>query len=249
RVVEDSSGNAGASIAAYCANAGMGCDIYSLTSIAPRKEQQITAFGARLHKVAGDREVMSAAAQKAAARSFYASHIWNPFFIEGTMTVAYEISEALGWKAPDVVFIPTSAGTLLLGAIKGFEHLREADVIEHTPLVVAVQPEAVSPVYHSLRGLPYNPGQLSKLADALVSQRPARLKQMVSTLKRLKSESEIVSDREITAATKELASRGFFAEPSAAVSWAAWCKWKQKGKLRDNTAVLVLTGSGLKSWL
>ena len=120
RVVEDSSGNAGCAIAAYCARAGIACDIYVPADTSPAKLAQIESYNATLHKIPGSREDTAEAVMAAAQTHYYASHSWNPFFFQGTKTFAYEICEQLNWKAPDYVLLPVGNGTLLLGASIGF---------------------------------------------------------------------------------------------------------------------------------
>ncbi|MEM9982561.1 MAG: pyridoxal-phosphate dependent enzyme, partial [Bacteroidota bacterium] len=120
KVVQDSSGNAGASVAAYCAKAGIACDIYAPKCTSQAKLTQIKMYGATLHLIDGTREDTAQAALEAAQKSYYASHCWNPYFFQGTKTFAFEIAEQMGWKAPDTVILPAGNGTLLIGAYIGF---------------------------------------------------------------------------------------------------------------------------------
>ena len=95
---EDSSGNAGSSIATYAAAAGLQCRIY-VPATAPRgKVVQIAASGAEVRAIPGTRQAVTEAALAAVGESFYASHNWQPFFIEGTKTLAYELWEQLGFR-------------------------------------------------------------------------------------------------------------------------------------------------------
>ena len=128
-VVEDSSGNAGCAVAAYCARAGINCDIYVPADNSPAKLAQITRYGAGLKAIPGSREDTAAAVMQAAETTFYASHSWNPFFFHGTKTWAYEVCEQLGWHAPDTVILPAGNGTLLLGAAIGFKELALMGII------------------------------------------------------------------------------------------------------------------------
>lgn len=123
RVLEDSSGNAGASIAAYCAAADIECDVYVPASTSVGKLFQIEMYGAQLVRIAGSREDVAQAALEAAKRTFYASHNWHPLFLEGTKTLAFELWEQLGWQAPDNVIVPLGMGSALLGLYKGFREL------------------------------------------------------------------------------------------------------------------------------
>jgi len=243
----ESSGNAGSSVAAYAARAGIRCTVYTYLSIKESKARQMMAYGANVVKLRGDVSVVSKAAQTA-PHSLYVSHAWNPYFQEGTKTIAYEIAEQRGWKSPEFVFVPTSAGSLILGVINGFKHLYTSGVIDEMPTIVAVQPVEVSPVYHALMNKPYTPPmELSTVADALISTKPIRLQEMVEALRESRGSAEIVEDQEILDSQKKLAAEGLYVEPSSAASHAAYLKWVREGKIRHGEeAVILLTGSGLK---
>ncbi|MBE0699964.1 MAG: pyridoxal-phosphate dependent enzyme, partial [Anaerolineaceae bacterium] len=90
-VVEDSSGNAGCAVAAWCARAGIACQIFVPESTSAEKTAQIELYGAKLVRVPGSREDTARAVMQAAQRHYYASHSWNPFFFQGTKTWAFEV--------------------------------------------------------------------------------------------------------------------------------------------------------------
>ncbi|MGH7115837.1 MAG: pyridoxal-phosphate dependent enzyme, partial [Stellaceae bacterium] len=126
---EDSSGNAGSSIATYAAAAGIPCRIY-VPATAPRaKLVQIAAAGADVRAIAGTRRAVTEAALAAAGESFYASHNWHPYFIEGTKTLAFELWEQLGFRLPDNILVPTGYGSNILGLERGFDELETAGEI------------------------------------------------------------------------------------------------------------------------
>src|SRR6185437_4933762 len=136
---EDSSGNAGSSIAAYAAAAGLTCRIY-VPQAAPRgKIVQIAASGAELCAIPGTRQDVTEAALQAVGESFYASHNWQPFFIEGTKTLAYELWEQLGFRVPDNILVPTGYGSNILGLDRGFDELERRGEIAARPRLFAVQ--------------------------------------------------------------------------------------------------------------
>jgi threonine synthase len=138
---EDSSGNAGSSIATYAAAAGLACQIY-VPATAPRgKIVQIAASGAAVRAIPGTRQAVTDAALAAAAAgdSFYASHNWQPLFIEGTKTLAYELWEQLGFRVPDNIVVPTGYGSNILGLDRGFDELRRGGEIDRAPRLFAVQ--------------------------------------------------------------------------------------------------------------
>lgn len=236
---EDSSGNAGASIAAYASAAGFKPNIYVPQNASESKINQIKSYGAKIHTVQGSREnVMEACIR---APGFYASHVLRPEFRDGIRMLSYEIMTQLNWHIPDAVVMPVSAGTLLLGVIYGFRHLLNSGEISRIPQIIAVQTEFVSPLYHRMEGLQYNPPRsYVSVADALVSQSPPLLDEMYESLKGygkvlMVSENEIISSREM------LARSGILIEYSSAVAYAGALK------LKGLKPVVILTGNGLKS--
>ncbi|MCR3921964.1 MAG: threonine synthase, partial [Firmicutes bacterium] len=148
KVIQDSSGNAGTSIAAYASRAGIACDIYLPQGTSPKKIQQITTHGATVIVVKSSREDTAAAALQAVKRNegFYASHVYNPFFYEGTKTIAYEVFEQLQGNVPDVVVTPVGNGSLLLGIYYGFKELYEQKLIAKIPQILAIQAKGCAPL-------------------------------------------------------------------------------------------------------
>lgn len=250
-VSEDSSGNAGASVAAYAARAGVKAKIYVPENVSGPKFNQIKFYGARVVKVSGGRSKVAEEAQKPERGKFYVGHILHPLFREGMRSLAYEITEQLSWHVPEHIYLPVSAGTLFLGVINGFEHLIGSNVIETMPKIVACQTRQVSPLYHRFKNLSYTPPErLTSIADALVSVNPPLLNLMVKSLREANGDAVIVEEDEIFNAFIELARKGFFVEPSSAVAYAA-CKKQLKNKAASKCekTVIILTGMGLKTML
>ncbi|MGW8887762.1 pyridoxal-phosphate dependent enzyme [Streptomyces sp. NPDC055749] len=135
RVVADSSGNAGTAVAAYCARAGLPCTVYVPEGTYTKKTEQIRAHGARLEIVPGDREATARAARAAASGpgTFYASHVFDPYFLHRTKTYVYELWEDLGGILPDAIAVPVGNGTLLLGAALATAELHAQGLIERRP--------------------------------------------------------------------------------------------------------------------
>src|SRR5690606_5607327 len=115
-LVEDSSGNAGASIASYAARAGMETHLFVARSTREAKKLHIRSMGAVLHEIEGDRQAVADAAIHFAHKHYDASHVRNPLFIHGTKTFAYELWEQCAGALPAHIFFPTGNGSLLLGA-------------------------------------------------------------------------------------------------------------------------------------
>ncbi len=244
-IAEDSSGNAGASIAAYAAYTGIRAKIYVPESVSGQKFEQIKIYGAEVIKVRGGRTKVAEEAMKPEPGKLYVGHIYNPLFRDGMRTVAYELYEQLGGRTPSIVFLPVSAGTLLLGVIDGFKHLVDSNIIDEMPLIVACQTKSVSPLYHRLKGLKYSPpDRVETVADALVSTNPPLLDLMVKKMREVGGDSVVVEEDEILEAYWELASRGIFVETSSAVAYAAYKKYETD---LEGPKVVILTGFGLKT--
>ncbi|MGE5560277.1 MAG: pyridoxal-phosphate dependent enzyme [Chloroflexota bacterium] len=246
-VLEDSSGNAGAAIAAYCALAGIACDIYVPAGTSPGKLNQIGAMGAKLITVEGGRAATAAAALAAAQSGYYASHVYNPFFLAGTRTCAFEIWEQLGWRAPEAVAVPVGNGSLLLGVYQGFRDLLAAGEIDALPRILAFQSEACAPLAAAHREqvvqpLPVEPGDT--LAEGIRVAAPARGKEILAAVAATGGSISAVGEAEIRAALRRAIATGLFIEPTAAVALAGLAALPASD--RPGETVVVLTGSGLK---
>jgi threonine synthase len=250
-ISEDSSGNAGASMAAYAARAGLRAKIFVPETVSGPKFSQIRFYGAEVAKIAGSRSKVAEEAQEAEKGKQYVGHILHPLFRDGMRTLAYEIAEQFDWRAPQRVYLPASAGTLLLGIIGGFNHLLKSNVIDTMPKIVACQTDQVSPLYHRFKNLKYSPPRkITSIADALVSTNPPLLTLMVKQLKAANGDVAMVGEKETYQAFVELAHKGFFVEPSSAVAYAAYKKQiKKKEASRNDVTVIILTGTGLKTML
>jgi threonine synthase len=252
RAVEDSSGNAGASMAAYFAAAGIAATIFVPAATSPGKTDQIRAFGADLRRVEGSRADVTQAAMDALDAGYYASHLWSPYFLAGTMTVAFELWEQLDQRVPDVVIVPAGGGTLLLGAYLGFQHLMRAGLTSRMPTLIGAQAERFAPLYRafeagreSTAGVPFDEGQT--WAEGIRLRDPPRSRQMLRAVRETGGWFEPVPEAEIRAAWRLLARQGLYVEPTAAVAPAAAERIAARGAIkRDQTTVVVLTGSGLK---
>jgi threonine synthase len=251
RIHEDSSGNAGASLATYAAAAGLACHIY-VPATAPRgKIVQIAATGADLRAIPGSREDVTAAAQAATGDSFYASHNWQPFFIEGTKTLAYELWEQLGFKVPDNILVPTGYGSNVLGLARGFGELRRRGEIITRPRLFAVQAAncaafAAAWAAEANKYVPFTPA--ATVADGIATLRPVRAAEVLLALRRSRGGVIAVPEAEIGPALDALGRLGLFVEPTAATAGAALSQLLRAGTIRpDETTVVVLTGHGLKA--
>ncbi len=245
RVVCDSSGNAGTAIAAYAARAGLDCHVYVPASTGSSKTVQAEAHGATVVRVDGDRAAAAAAALDAVARGdgFYASHVWEPSFIAGTKTFAFEIWEQLGRRAPDRLVLPVGNGTLVLGAWLGFEELRLAGLVDAVPPIVAVQAVGCAPIVERATGRAIP--RASTIADGIAVAAPPRIEEIVDAVTSSHGEFVTVDDAEVSSARRLLAAAGWFVEPTGAVAFAA--AHRSADQSHGVRVVVPLCGAGLKS--
>lgn len=253
---EDSSGNSGASIATYAAAAGFDCTVYVPAQASPAKLVQIKAAGVRLVTVPGTRQDTAKAAMEAAARgiSFYASHNWQPLFIEGVKTVAYELWEQNGWSSPDAVVAPLGYGSTVLGLYRGFKELLSCGSVTRLPRIFACQAEACAPFYRAFVADDPTLGYLDPedvrptMAEGVASARPIRTVEVLQAVKESGGAVVAVPEGEIREAVFELARMGFYVEPTAATAPAAYLRLAASGAFqRHENVVVILTGSGLKA--
>ena len=246
-VLEDSSGNGGAAVSAYAAAGGMAATIYVPASTSPAKTVQSRAAGAAIALIPGSRQDCADAALEKAAEIFYASHNWHPFFLEGTKTLAYELWEDLGFRAPDHVVVPCGAGSNVLGCWLGFGELLRAGQIAALPRIWAAQPAHCGPIARAALGLP-PAAPKPTIAEGTAIAQPLRLAECLRALRQSAGGAVLLQEAEIAAAALALARQGVYVEPTCAQAAAAFARLRADGRVgATETAVVVLTGTGLKS--
>jgi threonine synthase len=246
KVVEDSSGNAGAAIATYAARAGIDADIYVPASVKASKLRAIERAGATPVRVEGTREDVTDACLEAveSGAGWYASHAWNPAFFAGTATVAYEIALQRDWQVPDAVVTPLGHGTLFLGAYRGFRALLEAGWTDRMPRLLGAQASGYAPIADELHDTPEGENDV---ADGIQIRDPVRRAEILEAV--VETDGDVVAlgadavERELA----DLHAEGFYTEPTCAVAPAALRAFREQGVLdADDDVVVPLTGSGLK---
>ena len=253
-IVEDSSGNAGASLAAYAARAGIAIDVFCPASTSSGKLAQIKLYGAQLRLIEGPRQRATEALEHhvAATGDVYASHLWHPYFLEGVKTMAFEITEQNGWQAPGVVICPVGAGSILLGLYKGFTELRQAGVIDRLPRLFAAQAANICPVYQAFEqhnsDVPPLLEPQPTMAEGIALPRPVRGPLLLQALRDTNGGVAIVSEAEICEGLIILGRCGICVEPTSAVVVKAFEHLEDAGTVRSHEqVVLVLSGFGLKA--
>jgi threonine synthase len=246
--VEDSSGNAGASCAAYLARAGIRARIYVPETASGPKINQIRAYGAEVMPIAGARSEAARAVKKAADEDGfpYASHAYLPFNLPGYATLAYELWEQLG-DAPGSVILPVGQGGLLLGMGRGFLALRQAGLIKTMPKMIGVQARACAPLWaiqeYGQSGLSWV-SEGETIAEGIRVSYPLRGDAILKLMESQGGQFHVVDEEEIRSGRDELARRGFYVEPTSAVVWPVM---ERLAGVIPEPVVMFLTGSGLKT--
>ena len=250
-VVEDSSGNAGASVAAYAARAGIRAHIFAPASAPAAKLSQIAVYGATTHKIEGDRQAVTDAAIEFAERNamVYASHNLSPYFIEGTKTFAYELAAQFGDSLPRHIVIPVGNGSLLIGAHTGFSELLRSGRISAIPKLHAVQARAVMPLAAAFADESGpTPPTSSTIAGGIAVANPPRLRQSLRAIRETGGSAIAVDEAGIIRWQTLLARHeGVFVEPTSAAAFAGVEALIANGTIgRADSILVAATGFGLK---
>lgn len=249
-VVEDSSGNAGASLAAHGARFGIQTQIFVPDYASPFKQHQIGVYGVEIIRIKGTRKDTEDAAQDAVnTNKAYASHAYHPAYLTGQNTVAFEVWEQLGKKVPDWIICPVAQGGQFLGFWFGFSRLKQAGLIDRLPRLVAVQSAQVAPLYQAwkvgLNDVPALEPTGPTMAEGVSISNPVRGKRLIQAIKETNGMVVSIEEEEILAGQRLLAQKGFYVEPTSALVMAALERLNDK--IPDDALVLLpLTGSGLK---
>lgn len=251
-VAEDSSGNAGAALAAYCARAGIGCKIYAPTTASPAKIAQIEIFGAKTVLIPGPRAAAAEAVREAVSDGVvYASHAWHPLYLAGTATFAFELWEQFGGRVPDVLVLPVGGGSLLLGAYLGFHSLHEAGHTSRVPRLVAAQAGASDPLVRAVvtgMASPATVEPATSVASGILIANPVRGRAVLAAIRDTAGTAVAIEEQVIIATHRKLARMGVFVEPTSAVAVAALDTLREKRLITPGERVVVaLTGHGLKT--
>ncbi len=250
-IVEDSSGNAGASVAAYAARTGIKAHIFAPVSAPHAKIQQIKVYGAQIHSIEGPREAITdAAIAYYKDRSLvYASHNLSPYFLEGTKTFSYEVASQWPNGLPEHLVFPVGNGSLFIGAWKGFQELLDTGQIPKIPRLHCVQAKAISPIVAAYRGEDWSPeAGATTVAGGISLAYPPRKQQVLAGLQATNGVAVAVEEAKILEWQVLLAQKdGVFAEPTSAAALTGLSRLVDTDEIRSSDTVLVpITGSGLK---
>ena len=250
-IVEDSSGNAGASVSAYSARAGIKAHIFAPATAPEAKLKQIRVYGAEVHAIEGSRaDVTDAAVAFYRERGLvYASHNMSPYFVEGTKTFAYEMVDQTADDPPAHVVMPVGNGALYIGLWKGLQEMRNAGRDTGSPRLHLVQTMAVRPLVSAFNGEPWDPSAAGKtIAGGIAVANPPRLEQIMGVLRDSNGVAVAVGDSDIVPMQLDLArTEGVYCEPTSAAAFVGLRRLVADGVIKSNeTVLLAVTGFGLK---
>jgi threonine synthase len=250
RVAEDSSGNAGAAVAACAARAGIKATIFVPASAPAMKLSQIAFYGAEIVKVEGGRQAVTEACQRYCRERdvVYASHNLSPYFIEGTKSFAREAVDQMD-PPPRHVLFPVGNGSLLIGAWKGWAEAIKSGKAKSMPKLHAIQTEVCQPLASAFRGGEWqSAGGVATVAGGIAVERPPRRQQCLQVVRDSGGQAVAVSEDSILRWQWLLANEeGLLAEPTSAAALAGLEALARSGAVgRDEAVLAPLTGIGFK---
>ncbi len=251
RIIEDSSGNAGASIAAHAARAGIHASIFVPAAAPERKKHQIQQYGATVIAVDGSREDVRAAAWEASREgATLATHALHPAFLTGLQSAGFEIWEQFSGKPPEIIITPIGQGLLFLGVWEGLRRLAEAQSFK-LPRLFGIQSEACAPLAAAFATgsdtiIPATPPTAGTLADGIAITSPIRGKRVLSAARESGGGILTVTDEEIREAQARASRSGFLIEFTSAVVVAALDRISRNSDPTDRI-LMLFTGTGLKN--
>jgi len=246
-----STGNMGASVAAYSGIANLDCSIFTPSDAAPIKLEQILAHGAKVYRTRGD--YTKAAKLVESAHERHGLYLLGDYLYrrEGTKSVGFELAEQL--PGADYVFSPVGNGTLVSAVWKALKEFRLLGLgskkKQKTPKLAGIQSSGCNPVTKAFRkGGEIRPVCGSTLAVAIECGNPLDGQRALDSVNESGGFADDVTDRQILKARELLAEHeGIFPEPAGAVSLAGLIKAGSQGRIKKGSKVICLiTGHGLK---
>lgn len=250
-IINVSTGNMAASVAAYASQAGIPAYVMMPEGMPLGKIAQTLAYGARVIQVRSNYTQVARLAEEIADKhGFYLAGDYV-FRGEGQKSQAYEIAEQLYWRAPDWMIAPVGCGTNLSAIYKGFKELQMLGLIDKMPRIVGVQPEGANVVYQSFKNKTRQLKEIDKpdtVCSAVAVSLPLDGLKVLNAIYDTKGMVLQVSDGDTLRAEKELANKeSIFVEPSAALALAGLNKMVKSKEIKsDETVVCLASGNGLK---
>jgi threonine synthase len=249
-----STGNLAAAVAACGARANMRAVVFIPADLEPSKIVNIGIYNPTLVAVHGNYDDVNRLCSEIADKYGWAFANINvrPYYAEGSKTLAFEVAEQLGWRAPDHAIVPTGSGSMFTKIYKGFQELYKVGLIDapRTHMTVA-QAAGCAPVVEAFdrRTLNVAPVKPDTVAKSLAIGNPADGYYSLKIIRESGGWAVAVTDAEVVEGMKLLAqTEGIFAETAGGVAVAVTRKLAESGRIRpDEVTVVYVTGNGLKT--
>ena len=251
-----STGNLANSVAAHAARAGMRSYVFIPHDLEQQKIVTTAVYGGNLIAIEGNYDdVNRLCAELASEQPTWAFVNVNvrTYYAEGSKTLAFEVAEQLGWRAPDHVVVPIASGSQLCKIHKGFKELHQVGLLDSEPSVRVSGAQALgcSPVATAFaEGHDFvRPVRPHTIAKSLAIGNPADGPYALDVVRTTGGSIGAVTDEEIVAGIRLLArTEGIFAETAGGVTIATLVKLAREGVVRpDERVVAYITGNGLKT--
>ena len=250
-----STGNLAGSVSAHGAKAGMNTMVFFPSDLERGKILGAGIYGATLVAVDGTYDQVNRLCSELADNHRWAFVNINmrPFYSEGSKTLAYEVAEQLGWRAPDACVVPGASGSLFTKIYKGLNELADLGLIDsaaHTKMHIA-QAEGCSPIVTAYdEDTPHvRPVTPDTIAKSLAIGNPADGFYSIKTIERSGGSAVAAPEDEVVEGIQLLAeTEGIFTETAGGVVISGLRKLAKSGKIRpDDLTVAYITGNGLKT--
>jgi threonine synthase len=249
-----STGNVGTAVASLAAKAGVTPYVFYPNRLEQTKAKACRALGARVCQVAGNYDEANRECRKVAAASGleFANITLRPFYAEGAKTMAFEIVEQLGWRAPDHIVSATAGGTLSSRLHKGLIELETVGLAHTSSTKMHIaQPDGCSPIASAIiaHEPEIQPCQPMTVAHSLAIGSPGDGYLVIDAVLSRHGSAGSASDEEIFAGIDLLAAtEGILTEPAGGTTIAVLRKLAEAGKLDPEAVVVaIITGNGLKT--
>ncbi len=249
-----STGNLANAVAAHAASAGLRAYVFIPADLERGKIVMSAIYGPTLVAVNGNYDDVNRLCAEIADSYDWAFVNVNvrPFYAEGSKTLAFEIAEQFGWRAPDHVVVPIASGSLLTKIKRGLDEFTRVGLIEEHPTRISgAQAAGCAPVATAFKGgtEAVRPVRPSTIAKSLAIGNPADGVYAVRTARETGGAIEDATDEEIAEAMGLLArTEGIFAETAGGVTIACLRKLVEAGVVRpEERVVALITGDGLKT--
>lgn len=247
-----STGDTSASLAAYCAAAGIPAIVFlPKNKVSNAQLVQPLAHGAITLAIDTDFDgCMEIVKQITSRNNIYLANSMNSLRIEGQKTISFELCQQFDWEVPDLIVIPGGNLGNVSALGQGFLQMQAVGLINRLPRIVCAQAEHANPLYQSyLKGFDtFEPLQAKPtLASAIQIGHPVSVKKAIRVLKKFNGVVEQASEAELADAAAEADLTGLYNCPHTGVALAALKKIVQRRDARpDQRVVVISTAHGLK---